>query len=259
VLDGRTTDGDRWSTTSWEEPRAGRRLPLADPRPAAPADPPTAQRARSADDEPVRRIAYPPKSPVEWLAERSLVDADVLAPAPGPEPQRLRQVAPPPPAARQDRHRVDLDDEQTPAAPRRHRRAAEPDDDRRVAPLPAVPAAAGPAVEPGPLAESSRTAEDVPAWALAEPSWKRADLAPAAEETPAWALAEPSWKRADPAPVDRAEDTPDHAEPEDAGHARLAEILAENGAPGTGGRRRRRYRDEDEPADDVLARVLGRR
>ena len=38
---------------------------------------------------------------------------------------------------------------------------------------------------------------------------------------------------------------------------RLAEILAENGAPpASGGRRRRRYRDEDEP-DDVLARVLG--
>jgi hypothetical protein len=37
---------------------------------------------------------------------------------------------------------------------------------------------------------------------------------------------------------------------------RVAEILAENGvSPATGGRRRRRYRDEDEP-DDVLARVL---
>jgi len=37
---------------------------------------------------------------------------------------------------------------------------------------------------------------------------------------------------------------------------RVAEILAENGvSPATGGRRRRRYRDEDE-ADDVLARVL---
>jgi hypothetical protein len=37
---------------------------------------------------------------------------------------------------------------------------------------------------------------------------------------------------------------------------RVAEILAENGvSPSTGGRRRRRYRDEDE-ADDVLARVL---
>jgi hypothetical protein len=39
---------------------------------------------------------------------------------------------------------------------------------------------------------------------------------------------------------------------------RLAEILAENGvSPATGGRRRRRYRDEDD-SDDVLSRVLGR-
>jgi hypothetical protein len=36
----------------------------------------------------------------------------------------------------------------------------------------------------------------------------------------------------------------------------VAEILAENGvSPSTSGRRRRRYRDEDD-ADDVLARVL---
>jgi hypothetical protein len=40
---------------------------------------------------------------------------------------------------------------------------------------------------------------------------------------------------------------------------RLAEILAENGvSPSTGSRRRRRYREDDEP-DDVLARVLGLR
>ncbi|TKJ20029.1 hypothetical protein A6V29_09500 [Blastococcus sp. CCUG 61487] len=39
---------------------------------------------------------------------------------------------------------------------------------------------------------------------------------------------------------------------------RLAEILAENGAtPPSGGRRRRRYREDGE-SDDVLARVLGR-
>jgi hypothetical protein len=50
---------------------------------------------------------------------------------------------------------------------------------------------------------------------------------------------------------------PAHLEPPTEGN-RLAEILAENGVtPTSGGRRRRRYRDEDEP-DDVLARVLGR-
>jgi hypothetical protein len=49
------------------------------------------------------------------------------------------------------------------------------------------------------------------------------------------------------------------AEPEPAPprNNRLAEILAENGISPSTGRRRRRYRDEDEP-DDVLARVLGR-
>ena len=44
--------------------------------------------------------------------------------------------------------------------------------------------------------------------------------------------------------------------PGSATEKRLADILAENGvSPSSGGRRRRRYRDEDEP-DDVLARVL---
>jgi hypothetical protein len=52
----------------------------------------------------------------------------------------------------------------------------------------------------------------------------------------------------------REEPTPQD-EPTTQGN-RLAEILAENGvSPATGGRRRRRYRDED-VSDDVLARVL---
>jgi hypothetical protein len=42
------------------------------------------------------------------------------------------------------------------------------------------------------------------------------------------------------------------------GSLRVSDILAENGmSPATGGRRRRRYRDED-TSDDVLSRVLGR-
>ena len=40
---------------------------------------------------------------------------------------------------------------------------------------------------------------------------------------------------------------------------RLAEILAENGvSPASGGRRRRRYREDGDGSDDVLSRVLGR-
>jgi hypothetical protein len=79
----------------------------------------------------------------------------------------------------------------------------------------------------------------------------------AAEPAPPPAAA--SWSVAASAPVtDDASPVP--APPEDAGHARLAEILAESGVrTDPGSRRRRRYRDEDErSADDVLARVLGR-
>ena len=64
-----------------------------------------------------------------------------------------------------------------------------------------------------------------------------------------------------PPPIDRGgyraavRDEPATA-PGAAQEKRLADILAENGvSPSAGGRRRRRYRDEDEP-DDVLARVL---
>jgi hypothetical protein len=69
------------------------------------------------------------------------------------------------------------------------------------------------------------------------------------EDEPPDLAAAPTMQRpavpADPSPGPRNE-------------KRLDEILAENGvSPAPGGRRRRRYRDEDEP-DDVLARVLGR-
>jgi hypothetical protein len=48
---------------------------------------------------------------------------------------------------------------------------------------------------------------------------------------------------------------PSRSEPTTQG-TRVAEILAENGVtPAPGGRRRRRYRDEDD-TDDVLSRVL---
>ncbi|CCG01544.1 conserved protein of unknown function [Blastococcus saxobsidens DD2] len=60
----------------------------------------------------------------------------------------------------------------------------------------------------------------------------------------------PSWAAPQPADDGRApgQDTSD----------RLAQILAENGvSTSSGGRRRRRYREDGE-SDDVLARVLGR-
>ncbi len=85
-----------------------------------------------------------------------------------------------------------------------------------------------------------------------------------------------SGRFAVPSPVPRPEPVPNTAEEADryagsswsdpsllpsaepAGHQRLQEILAESGISATGGRRRRHHRAEGEPADDVLARVLGR-
>ena len=245
-----------------------------------PADPSLVETSSSPDrseagDEQVRLIAYPPKSPIEWLADRSLVDEDALTPAPptrpGSGPQRLRQVAPPPPTAhRPNRHRVGLDDGSSalePGGARRHRRAAEPDDVPWSASAAAQPVPA--ADHPAPVEVPSWPVEEVPAWAREEPSWKRAGQLPGAEETPSWLTDEPSWEletpswaRPDtPSPVRDEDAAAVPTEPEDAGHARLAEILAESAVSAPpGGRRRRRYRDEDEaqPADDVLARVLGR-
>lgn len=61
----------------------------------------------------------------------------------------------------------------------------------------------------------------------------------------------------EPAPVPVAE--PAAPAPSSAAANRLAEILAENGvSPVAGGRRRRRYREDGDGSDDVLARVLGR-
>jgi hypothetical protein len=246
-------------------------------------EPPSSPDRSEAGDDQVRLIAYPPKSPIEWLAARSLVDEDALTPAPPaepepepgpepqPEPQRLRQVAPPPlPAQRPNRHRVGLDGGPSALAtgePRRHRRAAEPDDAPWPAPAVAHPVPA--ADHPAPVEVPSWPAEEIPAWAREEPSWKRAELSPAPQETPSWLTGEPSWTRAatpswaypDTSPAHDEDAAAVHLEPEDAGHARLAEILAESAVSAQpGGRRRRRHRDDDEaqPVDDVLARVLGR-
>ncbi|RBY94114.1 hypothetical protein DQ244_01760 [Blastococcus sp. TBT05-19] len=72
------------------------------------------------------------------------------------------------------------------------------------------------------------------------PSWTPAPEAAPTTERPA---ATPSWTPTSAGP-DTSED--------------LARILAENGVtPSSGGRRRRRYREDGE-SDDVLARVLGR-
>lgn len=64
----------------------------------------------------------------------------------------------------------------------------------------------------------------------------------------------PRRRRGDEAHADVVAPDPERSAPP-AQEKRLADILAENGGTASVGRRRRRYRDEDEP-DDVLARVL---
>jgi hypothetical protein len=137
--------------------------------------------SRPAADPPVtaRPVAPPPEplpSPLEWLAARSLIDA---------EPTSFRPEVPP-----------------------RRRRGDEPPADLAAAPTTQRPLVANPPIR----------VDDRGGYRVAVPE-------------------EPSG-------------------PETPHEKRLADILAENGvSPSTGGRRRRRYRDEDEP-DDVLSRVL---
>jgi hypothetical protein len=200
------------------------------------------------DDEPVRLIASPPRSPVEWPADRSPVRVDGPAPlAAAPDRPLLR---PPPTTARRTRHPVEG--------------AGRP-------PVPAPPW-----TRPGPGAADAGSApavqqprwpaEEVPAWALAEPSWKRAQELPAEDPAPS---GEPSWSRDLPHTGERAGvpsasahgAAPAQERPQDAGHDRLARILAENGVDAGSRRHRRRAADEaaGQPGDDVLSRVLGRR
>ena len=119
---------------------------------------------------------------------------------------------------------------------------------------------AAPTAEPaGQEADDGRwsVADEQPGWSTGSTSW--------ADSTPSWSGSTASWADSTPSrPADRpAEPATPGAGATDAeptGRARLAEILAQNDRPQPSGRRRRRYRDEDEAAaqDDVLARVLGR-
>jgi hypothetical protein len=115
----------------------------------------------------------------------------------------------------------------------------------------------------GPMPSEPSPAGNEPSWTL-DPQ-----PALAAEETPVPSGEEPPVPAAADTPAGQrggstaptGDDAPVAAPSQEAGSARLAAILAANPAGATsGGRRRRRYRDEEggEPADDVLARVLGR-
>jgi hypothetical protein len=138
-----------------------------------------------------------------------------------------------------------------------------------MSPPPSTPVSAPPVeLPPSPLdwsAERSRAEPSTPPSVRPVPYRRRSDdpLAP----DPVDPAAAPTLQRpaVPPAkPTVRIDDrggyrvaVREDPEPEPATQGtRVAEILAENGvSPSTGGRRRRRYRDEDE-SDDVLARVL---
>ncbi|MDP5184020.1 hypothetical protein QOZ88_15385 [Blastococcus sp. BMG 814] len=182
-----------------------------------------------------------------------------------PVPPPVRAAVPPPPVPGR------------PPAPSgfgRHERAAAHEDDpylgspaprRDVAEPPVTvhsPVVAPPStLPPSPPAAPPSPLEWLAARSFVEPpSPPRVDDAPrrrrtdeAVEPAP---LAEFAPTTAQPAvtPTWAASQEPDRP----ATPVRLAQILAENGAtPASGGRRRRRYREDGE-SDDVLARVLGR-
>ncbi|MGY1639639.1 DUF6779 domain-containing protein [Geodermatophilus sp. SYSU D00703] len=145
----------------------------------------------AAAEPPVRSTPAPPPPPLDWLAERSMVEPDEAAPA-----RRSRSAA-----------------------------SAEPPESPRDR------SATRSLAEPATAAEPSRRHTDAPYRPVA-PAEQPTEQRPAVPRDAAPAAGE--------------------------GAVRLAEILAANGvSPSSGGRRRRRYRDDGE-TDDVLSRVLGR-
>jgi hypothetical protein len=124
-----------------------------------------------------------------------------------------------------------------------------PDAERpdRPAPWPSRPAAAEPPPVAPPLTETQQPIEWLAARSLLD-ARPAPPPPPPAPPTAAYGVVAPPSST--PAPDDRPGGT--------SGGLRVSEILAENGMnPATGGRRRRRYREED-TSDDVLSRVLGR-
>jgi len=158
--------------------------------------------------QPPPPAAEPARTPLEWLADRALLDPDDL-----PVHARSRHAAAEPSLA---------------APP----------------PCPAEPATAETTAErPRPVPYRRRRTDD---------TGPERPVDPAQALTTEHRAAAPVPPIRPPVPVS----PPRTAAPD--GHVRVAEILAENGISPTGTpRRRRRYREADEP-DDVLARVLGR-
>lgn len=187
-----------WAAFRLDEPGPTREYQLIRPV-SSPTVPPAAPSTRSfpltppPDQEPAR-------SPLEWLADRSLLD-----------PEEVQ-------AARHARHS-----------------AADPQTAGR--PEPAEPSAVTDEVPARPVPYRRRRTDDE----LTGPRTDPAEAITAERRTPSPTPPLPSYTA--------------RTEPETDGHARLAAILAESGATPPAGRRRHRYREDDEP-DDVLSRVL---
>jgi hypothetical protein len=194
------------------------------PSPEPPESPEThgSHRSRHSADEPAEAYRPAPpaattESPLEWLAARSLRDA---MPPPMPPPMPPSMPPPVPPA-------------QVPLVP-----------STALRPSPR------PRPRPTPSATTGRPIPEFP------PVRRRTD------DVDAGSTAERSSVTAEPPPAGDIGSAPGtNAEPRQGNDGndgnRLGEILAENGVSvSTGGRRRRRYREDGE-SDDVLARVLG--
>ena len=248
-------DVDPWTTTRVETgaddgdpapwPLASPPVPPAEPtgtsavvdeeqvsrhRPPPPADRPVGGSLQEPRTEPT------PQSPRGWLDQQPPVGAgDPTGGLPvAGEPDRPSPATWPP----------------APRTSRRHRRAAEPDEDDDLI------------AWTGSLRGTTED-ESCEGAAYVSPSWL--DRAAPDDGAPTGSTA---WTASDDAGADgdaeahRAphRDAPG-APPEPAGHARLEQILAQSGvaAPSGGRSRRRRYREEgQEDGEDVLARVLGR-
>jgi hypothetical protein len=187
-----------WSSIRFDEPKPTLEYQRVRPV-SSPAEPRTRTFPLAPEPDP-----EPARTPLEWLADRSLLDPDEVRPA---RAARHSSAAPlsagrPEPIAPQPS--VVTEENPVRPVPYRRRRTDDSDTGRRTD-----------------SAEATTVERRAPA---------------ATPPLPTYAT------RPDPAP-------------ETDGHARLAEILAENGSAPPSGRRRHRYREDDEP-DDVLSRVL---
>lgn len=182
----------------------------------------TSHRSRHAAPADDLEPASPPPSPREWLASRSLLDA--------PPTQAARYDAPYGEQRYDEQRYDDQRYDQQRYDQHRYGDVAGPATGERPSPFP-----------------RRRRSDDPPPTPTAGPDDLLTTERPVAPR--------PTSAGQPPGPPG----APFTAAPADPprGHDRLEQILSESGVrPGTGSRRRRRYRDEDGAEDDVLARVL---